>query len=127
TSVFTRFLELRSCGKSLVKKPAYQVHEGCPLLGPGMCTINLLPAFGGFGCLLRMQEDVFDLRGKLFGVSGFEVEQGIGVEVVLDAWRPWSNHRFTQRQILEDASRSVDVGERVALVGDHSHITVFNR
>jgi len=91
-----------------------------------VCQVDLLPTLGALNGLVIMTRDVLNFPGKLLGITGLEEEQRPWAEVVLDAGRSWSNHRFAQGQILKNPGRRVNFRKRAAMIGNYSSITVFD-
>ena len=67
-----------------------------------------------------------DLLGKVLRVPKLEEEQGSVVEVIANARCPRGNHRLTQRQVFENPGRRINLRKRTSMVGNDSHITIFD-
>ena len=73
-----------------------------------------------------MRECILDSPRKILCVPKLEEDQRIVVEVITNPRSSRSNHWFAQGEVLENPSRSIDLREGIAVVGNDSHIAVFD-
>src|ERR1035437_5570455 len=106
------------------KQIAHQADERLPFLVPAVKLIDLLPTFCYVQGLSGVGGGKHDSLRQFLRIAGLEKQQRVIAEVILDARRTGGDHRLAEREILEDASRRVDVGKGVALVWDDPEIAV---
>jgi hypothetical protein len=104
-----------------------EVQEPLLLLVPKVAAIDLLASPDDSPSFLLMIEDPLDLGCEAFHLIRAEKQHVIGVEIIANAPRLRNDHRFPQRQILEDARRKVDLGENGLKIGDYPQIASSNR
>src|SRR6476661_4680768 len=91
-----------------------------------MGFVNLLAVFRDFVSLFGVTGNKFNRLRKIFGVSRLEEQKRVLVKVVMNSCCSRSNHRFATREILENASRHVEIRKRIAIVRDNAHVTAVD-
>src|SRR4030095_8806819 len=84
------------------------------------CASRNLANFAG------VMKDVFDTPSKIVRIAQFKKDQTVFIKVVGDTGRPGSDHRFSKRQVFENACWSVELCENAPLVGNHTDIARLN-
>src|SRR5437867_385536 len=100
-----------------------EVDEPTPLLSPGMREIGCLASLDDLHDLERMGEHVGEFPHEILHIAQFEEDEGLVVEIVLNARSSRGDDGLAKRQILKDTSRCIERSEYAAMIRHDPDIT----
>src|SRR5882724_144016 len=91
-----------------------------------MVQVYLLTALRCLRDFLRMREGILNLAGKVYGIAKFEKDQVTIAKIILNRFRPGSDDRFAQCEILKDARWRIDFSKDIFVVRYDTEVTGAN-